>query len=324
MTKCPFHCGQQVFYHTNGNGDSVYFDNIGWPWEVHDCWAKYWKEEQTRRRLTQYLGNVLNQDLIQQEILVGVITGLSKRIGRKTLTEIEVAQFMKLSVKRFRTLYGHLYYLNKNKFVVLQGNVDSKNLEKSELQKLMLRRQVEWGTSSIPDLKFGQFGIYGASEEEIATCLGYSTSEFRARYGHIYAATSNGIRFKSKLDEIDKKRKIEKPRKKETDLSKPKNNGPSLLKDNSGFKQVSKPKCPHCEGALRYPRDLGIHIQRDHALSLSNSILHQAERSQGQGNILCSYCCKSGPAIEITQHLKVCKNFQNSRMRKSKPISRAI
>ncbi|MEA5419361.1 hypothetical protein VB712_08985 [Spirulina sp. CCNP1310] len=37
-------CGETVFYHTNGNGDSVLFDPpLGWPWQVHPCWSEYSK-----------------------------------------------------------------------------------------------------------------------------------------------------------------------------------------------------------------------------------------------------------------------------------------
>ncbi|HWY57926.1 MAG TPA: hypothetical protein VNZ03_25915 [Terriglobales bacterium] len=31
-------CGEQVFAHTNGFGDFVLFDNLGWPWPIHDCY----------------------------------------------------------------------------------------------------------------------------------------------------------------------------------------------------------------------------------------------------------------------------------------------
>ncbi len=31
-------CGKEVFAHTNGYGDFVLFDRLGWPWEIHDCY----------------------------------------------------------------------------------------------------------------------------------------------------------------------------------------------------------------------------------------------------------------------------------------------
>jgi len=33
-------CGEQVYYHTNGNGDSVLFDKLGKPWPIHPCWEE--------------------------------------------------------------------------------------------------------------------------------------------------------------------------------------------------------------------------------------------------------------------------------------------
>jgi len=31
-------CGAKVFAHTNGRGDFVLLDELGWPWPVHDCY----------------------------------------------------------------------------------------------------------------------------------------------------------------------------------------------------------------------------------------------------------------------------------------------
>jgi hypothetical protein len=34
-------CGDEVYYHTNGNGDSVLLEELGPPWPVHGCWELY-------------------------------------------------------------------------------------------------------------------------------------------------------------------------------------------------------------------------------------------------------------------------------------------
>jgi ribosomal protein S10 len=34
----------EVFFHTNGYGDCVLFDELGYPWEVHACWEMYRSE----------------------------------------------------------------------------------------------------------------------------------------------------------------------------------------------------------------------------------------------------------------------------------------
>lgn len=31
-------CNAAVWFHTNGNGDAVFFDDLGWPWAVHSCY----------------------------------------------------------------------------------------------------------------------------------------------------------------------------------------------------------------------------------------------------------------------------------------------
>ena len=41
-------CGDEVFFHTNGNGDCVLFDELGWPWQIHSCWESH-KEESGRQ-----------------------------------------------------------------------------------------------------------------------------------------------------------------------------------------------------------------------------------------------------------------------------------
>jgi hypothetical protein len=35
-TRCPV-CGAVIFFHTNGNGDAVFFDRLGKPWPKHPC-----------------------------------------------------------------------------------------------------------------------------------------------------------------------------------------------------------------------------------------------------------------------------------------------
>ncbi len=34
--SCPI-CGEDIFFHTNGYGDVVFFDSLGWPWPKHAC-----------------------------------------------------------------------------------------------------------------------------------------------------------------------------------------------------------------------------------------------------------------------------------------------
>jgi len=37
-TCCFIGCGKTVYAHTNGHRDFVLFDQLGWPWPIHDCY----------------------------------------------------------------------------------------------------------------------------------------------------------------------------------------------------------------------------------------------------------------------------------------------
>ncbi len=47
-------CGAPVFFHTNGFGDCVLFDELGWPWAVHPCWENHREQSDRRRRLNDF------------------------------------------------------------------------------------------------------------------------------------------------------------------------------------------------------------------------------------------------------------------------------
>lgn len=38
-TKCFLGCDQRVYAHTNGYGDFVLLDSLGWPWPIHACYG---------------------------------------------------------------------------------------------------------------------------------------------------------------------------------------------------------------------------------------------------------------------------------------------
>jgi DNA-directed RNA polymerase subunit RPC12/RpoP len=51
-TRCWW-CGERVFFHTNGNGDCVLFEALGWPWPIHSCWQIHRDESQRRIGLSK-------------------------------------------------------------------------------------------------------------------------------------------------------------------------------------------------------------------------------------------------------------------------------
>ncbi len=56
-TRC-FWCGEEVFYHTNGYGDCVLFDELGPPWPIHECWLSH--REERKRAIVTSTGVLVN------------------------------------------------------------------------------------------------------------------------------------------------------------------------------------------------------------------------------------------------------------------------
>jgi len=100
LTKCR-DCGKSVYYHTNGYGHSVLFDNLGCPWEVHDCWEKY-REEEKNAKLFE-----LDVENLKCLVLAGAIRQLQTE--RKIPTERSVAVEMGISVEELWQYYKDFY-----------------------------------------------------------------------------------------------------------------------------------------------------------------------------------------------------------------------
>lgn len=112
LTRCPW-CRQHVHYHTNGHGDCVYFDSLGYPWQVHACWEKYWKEKKDRQRVLNLFSNKDTLDQQKLLILAGVLRTVRRTGSQDSLLyaihETTLAQWLGISFPIFKTNYGHLY-----------------------------------------------------------------------------------------------------------------------------------------------------------------------------------------------------------------------
>lgn len=51
-------CGKTVYAHTNGHGDFVLFDALGWPWNIHDCYFERFDVHVGRSRKVAYRGTL--------------------------------------------------------------------------------------------------------------------------------------------------------------------------------------------------------------------------------------------------------------------------
>lgn len=115
-TNCWW-CGATVYYHTNGYGDSVLFDSLGYPWQIHSCWSEYWSEEKERRRnpvqSPRLKPIVLEQSLqlykLKYLLLVGAVQSLKK--SGTTVTDKAVAEQLGITPKQLYHYYGRLYEL---------------------------------------------------------------------------------------------------------------------------------------------------------------------------------------------------------------------
>lgn len=123
LTRCPW-CRNHVYYHTNGNGDTVYFDSLGWPWQVHPCWQQHWGTQQKRKRLLKRLGSL--NDLMQQQrlMLIGVLQKnagvLQQGAASFPVKEATLAKWMGLTLTQLRCTYGHLYLATQNSITMLE------------------------------------------------------------------------------------------------------------------------------------------------------------------------------------------------------------
>ena len=98
--KCWW-CPATVYYHTNGYGDSVLFDSIGCPWQVHDCWENH-REEKKNVKLFE-----LKVEKFKCLVLAGSIRKLQTE--RKIPTEKSVAAEMGISVEELSQHYKDFY-----------------------------------------------------------------------------------------------------------------------------------------------------------------------------------------------------------------------
>lgn len=121
LTLCPW-CNDSVYYHTNGYGDSVYFDSLSYPWQVHECFKNYWESKKANNKKES--GQTKNQSLYrdfftisedQQKrlILIGAIHQVPHVIFGEILiyraTEKALAKQIEITVQDLREIYGHLY-----------------------------------------------------------------------------------------------------------------------------------------------------------------------------------------------------------------------
>ncbi|XHX78986.1 MAG: hypothetical protein RBJ76_03350 [Stenomitos frigidus ULC029] len=118
-TKCWW-CGAEVYYHTNGYGDCVLFDELGCPWLVHECWETH-RKEQSERFYARVEGSI--------HLRLAVLIGAVKQI-KFLPDECSVASQMGISLGKLRRDYGNLYRVDPyTKAVRIISSGQVKNLK---------------------------------------------------------------------------------------------------------------------------------------------------------------------------------------------------
>lgn len=116
-TSCPW-CGASVYYHTNGYGDSVYFDSLGYPWPVHECFKRHLERKKALANAKVNIKNTYDFfDLSESQQKILILIGAARQIPNVVvgeffihkLTEKGLAKQMGISIEELRENYRYLY-----------------------------------------------------------------------------------------------------------------------------------------------------------------------------------------------------------------------
>ncbi|WP_430714231.1 hypothetical protein [Nodosilinea sp. AN01ver1] len=141
LTRCQW-CRDHVYYHTNGNGDCVYFDSLGYPWQVHGCWQRYWQDAKQRRQALALFRSRSKQDQQKLVILLGILHSLCKTESRSLLfdiSEARVARAMGITKADLKRDYGHLYSLTVYGCINITANLTQPNSTEDRAEKAVSR-----------------------------------------------------------------------------------------------------------------------------------------------------------------------------------------
>lgn len=130
-------CGAEVYYHTNGYGDSVLFDSLGYPWRIHSCWTDYWEGQKALRkglasstfsteiirRIERYensgglsayqiLGDQTSHNVANDQRMA-ILAGAIRQI-QFIPDEFSVANRMGITLTELRKVYGDLYTIDRS------------------------------------------------------------------------------------------------------------------------------------------------------------------------------------------------------------------
>lgn len=268
---CPW-CKADVYYHTNGYGDSVYFDSLGYPWQVHGCFKDYWearkpaKPSHAMQSSLSRSQDFFEVDVNEQKRLVLIGSAhQTQSVKVETsfvygITEEALAKQMGISIASLRAIYGHLYFCKSN-------GIEFSTDDQKRLKLLDAAHR-------IPSATVGEFLVYGATELSLAQQMGISVEQLKKFYGHLYEQEHIGIKIFAEQElECRRKARIK------TKFSKKSRIPSQTLKQKHNIVQIKQGKhhneatsvksvstkqivlCPYCETPVRNDR-LEKHVYR--------------------------------------------------------------
>ena len=288
-------CNDSVFYHTNGNGDSVLFDSLGWPWEVHECWIKYSNGLKNKNGIlfkkTSNLwpeasinfNNENEEFYFSKQIQHKILIGLAKQTGEKKISKFSIfglneknlSSHMKLSVEDLRRIYGCFYVRYESNLISIKTIEFLNNPEliksKNLLQKRYLILSVLKIFSEVRLSKYlDKYVIYNLNEEMLAQSFGLSIGELRSQFKQVYTSFPGKILISreqlgnsEKTDQTKSSTTNETERKTKNLINKRKKKRKSRLgsKPISAFLNL----CPYCQlYSSNNKTKLLQHIKRQH------------------------------------------------------------
>jgi hypothetical protein len=102
-TNCPM-CGALIYFHTNGNGDAVFFDHLGWPWPKHPCLSSDASVRTAYQTSADHLRGIIEMDRrpasITPPVREAVIEFSPRRIGKEVVGVVLSARRRGVSTMR--------------------------------------------------------------------------------------------------------------------------------------------------------------------------------------------------------------------------------
>ncbi len=102
-------CSELVYYHSNGYGDSVLFDEYAPPWPIHECYQIHQQSKKERKEISdKFVREYSHARYFHEDDEKSFIDEVFNSFA-KLPSEKEIADRLGLDVLTLRKYYGHCY-----------------------------------------------------------------------------------------------------------------------------------------------------------------------------------------------------------------------